>query len=207
MMSAAKRTFPNWRDTLSSELEDCSLNYDDKRAALDVHPLDDYYFAGVVALEASKIRQLFSEEQARELLGLIGEQVDAVAQRKDRAISDLVFHIIGKVDLTVTADSQKMPYDEVVSSILRHMGIDKIDATKHLMSDALFRHTLGEPLALGIPHWWQSFKSKYDLQTNRASDITPPEVINSSNAAKPNGINEDVRARPPRNAPRRAVAF
>ncbi len=207
MKSAAKRTFPAWQETLCSGIDDCAMSFDDKRAVLDVHPLDDYYFAGAVALEASKIRELFPDDQARELLSLIGDHVDAVAERKDRAVSDLVFAIISKVDLTVTTDSQKMPYDEVVSAILRHLGVDKIEATKHLMSDALYRHTLGEPLALGIPHWWHTFKSKYELEsdcTSESADVgldTPVYTINS------NATKAKVQQTLPRKPPRRAVAF
>src|SRR4051812_42670464 len=53
MERVAARTYPAWSKTLDDALKDCSLNYDERRALLDVHPIDDYYFAAVVALEAS----------------------------------------------------------------------------------------------------------------------------------------------------------
>ena len=202
MATAAKRTFPAWHETLVAGLEECALGYDDKRTVIEVHPLDDFYFAGVVALEASKIRQLFSDEQAGDLLSIIGEQVDAVAGRKDRVVSDLVFSIIGKVDLAKTASNQKMPYDQVVKAILLRLGVDKVDATEHLMSDALYRHTLGEPLALGIPHWWQTFKSKYCLSHDVAGEDERLDTANSQPQ-----VTVSPRAKPSRKAPRRAVAF
>jgi hypothetical protein len=202
MATVAKRTFPAWHETLLGGLEECALGYDDKRAVIEVHPLDDFYFAGVVALEASKIRQLFSDEQASELLSLIAEQVDAVADRKDRVISDLIFSIISKVDLAKTASNQKMPYDQVVKAILLRLGVDKIEATAHLMTDALYRHTLGAPLALGVPHWWQTFKSKYRLGHDIAEgdeqiDAAIPRVT----------ATESPRVKASRKAPRRAAAF
>ena len=202
MSTAAKRTFPAWHETLTAGIEECALGYDDKRAVIEIHPLDDYYFAGVVALEASKIRQMFSAEDAQELLTLIGEQSDAVAERKDRAVSDLIFSIIGKVDLAMNSNGQKMPYDQVVKAILLRLGIDKIEATEHLMFDALYRHSLGEPLALGIPHWWQNFKSKYCL--NR-EDAANSEQIKTTGRQSLVAIK--TAKTPHRKTPRRAVAF
>ena len=120
MATAAKRTFPAWHETLVAGLEECALGYDDKRTVIEVHPLDDFYFAGVVALEASKIRQLFSDEQAGDLLSIIGEQVDAVAGRKDRVVSDLVFSIIGKVDL---ANSVFSPLEKILYRHLSQLGL------------------------------------------------------------------------------------
>jgi len=201
MARAAKRTFPSWHETLTVGIEECPLSFDDKRSVLEVHPLDDYYFAGVVALEASKIRKMFSDDQARELLSLIGEHVDAVAGRKDRAISDLVFFIISRVDLAVTTSSQKMPYDQVIKTILVRLGIDKVKATEHLMSDALYRHTLGEPLALGIPHWWATFTSKYCL----GAPAPTIETLDTS-GTQPRANNKPVNAAR-RKVPRRAAAF
>ncbi len=202
MATAAKRTFPSWQETLTLGIEECALSFDEKRSVIEVHPLDDYYFAGVVALEASKIKKLFPDDQAHELISLIAEHVDAAADRKDRAISDLVFFIISRIDLAITTNSQKMPYDQVVKTILVRMGIDKIEATKHLMSDALYRHTLGEPLALGIPHWWATFKSKYSLGTPAPLTDTPEQPASLRPVASRNPANA-VR----RKAPRRAAAF
>lgn len=202
MSTAAERTFPAWHETLMAGIEDCALGYDDKRAVVEVHPLDDYYFAGVVALEASKIRQMFSAKDAEALLSLIGEQTDATANRNDRAVSDLIFSIVGKVDLAMNAGGQKMPYDQVVKAILLRLGIDKVEATEHLMSDALYRHTLGEPLALGIPHWWQTFKSKYCLGDEVLEN--DPQV----EAAKPQPLAAARNTTAPRRKPpRRAAAF
>lgn len=163
MGAAARKTFPAWREMLTEGLDGCALTYDARYALLDAHPLDDYYFAGVVAIEAAKVRRLFAPDEASEVLSLIAEQVDAAAGRKDRLVSDLVFFIIGRLEQAAGIDTQKMPHDQVVKAILQKLGVDRAEAARHLMHAVLYRHTLGEPLALGVPHWWQLFRTRYAL--------------------------------------------
>ena len=117
------------------------------------------------------VRQLFAPDEAEELLELDRrEQVDALAGRGDRLVSDLLFAMIGRLD-TIATDSQKKSYDQVVKVILQRLGIDRIEATEHLMGQALFRHILGEPLALGVPHWWNNFLAKYAIGRSRRDPI------------------------------------
>jgi len=75
------------------------LNYDERRTVFELHPIDDYFFAAVVALEAARLRTLYTPREAEELLSEIGEQVDVRAGRRDRVVSDLVFNMIGRIDL------------------------------------------------------------------------------------------------------------
>jgi hypothetical protein len=192
---AAEKTFPKWQEVLVEGIEECPLTYDTRRAIFDIHPLDDYYFAGAVALEAAKVRQLFGAAAASEVLSLIAESVDAEAGRTDRVVSDLVFHIIGRIE-TVAADSQKKSYDQVVKAILQRLGLDHIEATAHLMTQALYRHRLGEPLALGVPNWWTAFHTKYDF-----ANATQP--VEQQSHAQPGNPAVPVRRR----VPRRATAF
>ncbi len=200
MATVAKRTFPRWHATLAEGIEGCPIDAETRRGVLDVHPLDDYYFAGVVALEAAKVRQLFTPEEASELLSQIGEQVDVAAGRKDRVVSDLVFFIVGRVETMMSLDQQKMPYDQVVKAILQRIGIDKVEATEHLMTEALYRHTLGEPLALGVPDWWNTYRKKYSLSL-KANAVPIAAADMMTVADMPNVI--PMRRR----QPRRAVAF
>jgi hypothetical protein len=81
MAVVAKRSFPAWQKTLTAGIEECPLSYDQRRGIFEIHPLDDYYFAGVVALEAAKIRALFAPDEASELLSQLAEQIDAAAER------------------------------------------------------------------------------------------------------------------------------
>ena len=163
MSSVAARTYPAWSKILNDGLADHSLNYDERRSLLEVHPLDDYYFAGVVALDTARIRGLYSPAEAAELLGEIGDQVDAAAGRQDRVVSDLVFLMLGRIELNTGITQMKTPYDKVVKTILQHIGINKIETTRSLMRDKGFRHLLGEPLATGVPQWWRAFQAKFTL--------------------------------------------
>ena len=165
-----------------------------RRSVLEIHPLDDYDLAGVIALEAATIRVLFAPDEASELLSVLAEQVDAAAERTDRMVSDLVFLIMNRIELIRGIDKEKMPYDQVVKAILQRLGVDKIEATSHLLTESLYRHTLGEPLALGVPQWWKQFRSKYKL----TGDIEPmPAEI------RVEPISRTAVALPPAPAPRK----
>jgi hypothetical protein len=85
-----------------------------------------------------------------------------------------------------------MPHDEVVKGLLQKLGVDRTEETMHLMRAVLYRHELGEPLALGVPQWWQLFRTKYSLEGK------PENAWVSSPAPQ---------ALPARKAPRRAVAI
>ena len=165
-----------------------------RRPVLEIYPLDDYYLAGVIALEAANIRVLFAPDEASELLSVLAEQVDAAAERTDRMVSDLVFLIMNRIELIRGIDKEKMPYDQVVKAILQRLGVDKIEPTSHLLTESLYRHTLGEPLALGVPQWWKQFRSKYKL----TGDIEPmPAEI------RVEPISRTAVAVPPAPAPRK----
>jgi hypothetical protein len=198
MLKAAAPVFPAWQKTLKAGIEDCPLNYDQRRAVLEVHPLDDYYFAGVVALEAVRIRALYAPDEAAELMSLLAEQVDARADRSDRVVSDLVFFIVSRLELAASIDKSKLPHDQVVKVILQRLGVDKIETTSHLMTHTLYRHSLGEPLALGMKEWWKAFQKKYALAGN--IEPAPPEITVEIGKSPP-------RPQPAAPKPRRAAAF
>ena len=195
MAVACRKTFPAWQKRLLDGLDECALSYDTQYALIDAHPLDDYYFAGVVALEAAKIHRLFAPEEAAELLAAIGEQADHAAGRTDRLVSDLIFFIIGRVQRTAGADTPKMPHDEVVRALLQKLGVDRSEETLHLMRAVLYLHELGEPLAVGVPQWWQSFRARNTLTSS-------PEAAPLSTAAESTAL--PPTSRKPR---RRAVAL
>lgn len=93
-----------------------------------------------------------------------------MGDRGGRVVSDRVFFHIGRVEVATAIDQQKMPYDQVVKVILQRLGIDKIEATEHLMTEILYRHSLGQPLALEVPHWWTNFQKKCRLAELREKD-------------------------------------
>jgi hypothetical protein len=169
MKRTATKTFQTWFETLKDGLEDCSLDGEVRRMIIEVEPIEDYYFAGVVALETSRMRKLFPPGEAASLLSEIGEQVDATAGRHDRLVSDFVFEVVGYL----TGDDsrrQAMPYDDVVLHILRRLRIDTYPGTRHLLTTTLFRHQLGEPLAMGVPNWWMRFRDAFVLTSEAPLD-------------------------------------
>jgi hypothetical protein len=161
MASTATRTCVQWRKLLEAGLNDCDLSYDARHDFFEAYPIEDYYFAGVVALEAARIRQVYPSAEADALLGEIGDQVDRAGNRGDRVLSDMVFEVIGRIELSSGLGMQKMPYDKVTSAILRHLDIHRNEATQNLMDDKAFRHALGEPLAMGFQNWWTAFSEKF----------------------------------------------
>ena len=162
MASTAARTSGLWRQQMENALADC-LGADARRQFFDLYPVEDYYLTGVVALEAARIRQVYTPAESSKLLAAIGEQLDVAAGRNDRVMSDMLFDLIGRIEAESTSAQQKKPYDRVTKAILRHLNIHQNDATRDLMSDMAFRHALGEPLAVGIQDWWRAFQQRFVL--------------------------------------------
>jgi hypothetical protein len=202
MLAASGRTYLTWSKLLNDALSECSLGFDERRSLFDANPVDDFYFAGVVALECARMRGFYPPFEAAEILGEVGDQVDAAAGRHDRVVSDLVFLILGRIELGAGVDRMKTPYDQVVKAILQHVGVHKIDNTKVLMSDKALRHLLGEPLALGVPQWWKSFQSRFRLYWPEPQvDPAPAEEIDIPAPAAEASVPMRGRRR------RRATAF
>jgi hypothetical protein len=176
MNSVAARTYPGWNRVLLDGLSEHDFSYDEGRALLEIHPLDDYYFAGVVAMDAARIRMYYAQAETTELLGEIGDQVDASAGRQDRVVSDLVFKMISRIGLNAEYDPSKAPYDKVVKTILQEMGVQKNPKTRPLMNDKGFRHLLGEPLAVNVPQWWQAFHAKFSLYWEEPEEMDEEEL-------------------------------
>ncbi len=188
MSAVAARTYPAWSRILIDGLSEHALTYDERRALFEINPIDDYYFAGVVALDAARIRGLYPH-------------ADAAAGRQDRVVSDLVFLLIGRIDLGSGLDLQKTPYDTVVKTLLQQISVDKIEATQSLMRDKGFRHLLGEPLAVGVPHWWRDFRTKFTLYWDEPEEMDEEETeMALQNLALASAAPAPARRRPRRRA-------
>ncbi len=174
MASTAARTSGLWRQHLENALADC-LGVDARKQFFDLYPVEDYYLTGVVALESARIRQVYTPAEANELLAAIGDQLDMAAGRNDRLMSDMLFDLIGRIEAASTGAQQKKPYDLVTKAILRHLELHQNEATRDLMLDKAFRHTLGEPLAVGIQDWWRAFQQKFVLYIPPEPEPEEPE--------------------------------
>ena len=205
MRSAAARTYPIWSKLLDGAFAECALNFDERRGLFDIHPIDDYYFAGVVALECARMRGFYGISESSEILSEVGEQVDAAAGRQDRVVSDLVFYILGRIELGSGLERMKAPYDKVVKAILQQMGVHEIESTQALMNDKALRHSLGEPLALGVPQWWKAFRSQFTLYWPTPEELESEQESSAEDTAAPAPSAAAVPFRARRR--RRAVAF
>ena len=183
MSKAATTTFPAWHDVLKSAIDERKLPYDIRRAAFEIQPVADYHLAGVVGLEAARIRALFPTEIAHELLAQIAGTVDALAQRSDRLVSAVVFDVIGDVSL-LQSWQHRLPHDEVVRIILERMGWTGMPEMQPLFGDILFRHQLGEPLARGVPQWWAAFDKKFVIAKAGAAPIQQAMVAVQARTAR-----------------------
>ncbi|TAL02029.1 MAG: hypothetical protein EPO08_08225 [Rhodospirillaceae bacterium] len=200
MAAEAARRLPAWDRMLRAGLYDCGLSYDARHAFFDSHPVEDYHFAGIVALEASRIRGLYPPAEADALLAEIGTHVDTVAKRRDRIVSELVFEIIGRINMSQSPTLQKMPYDIATKAILEQLDIGNNEDTRPLMSDTAFRHAFGEPLATGFRDWWAAFQTRFVLY------LPEGEEDGSDSGEMPPVVAAPVPARRPWR-PRRAKPF
>ncbi|MDX2142862.1 MAG: hypothetical protein SFV19_05880 [Rhodospirillaceae bacterium] len=160
---AAARYFPGWLATLSDGLSEAAPGADIKATFLDRFPVDDMFFAGLAALEAARVPQLYSADEADVVLGEIADTIDRAAGRNDRLLSDIFFEVIARLNLLRTSGDQKQPYDKVVKVLLKRLDFDKTDAGQALLADKGFRHQLAEPFALHPPQWWENFRKHFVL--------------------------------------------
>ncbi|MBL8631482.1 MAG: hypothetical protein JNM81_17735 [Rhodospirillaceae bacterium] len=163
VMGVTARTYPNWLKVIESGLTDYNST-DNRKVDIDAYyPVDDFYYAGFVALEAAKIPGLYESADVDILFSCIADQLDKVANRNDRIVSDLFFEIIARLNLLQAEASQKLPYDKVVKVILKRLDFDKTETGRMLLADKGFRQMLAEPFALYAPQWWEKFKLNFVL--------------------------------------------
>lgn len=163
------RTLPAWQRNVESALVEQHGTTD---GAIDLsaqYPLDDLYFSGFVALEASRLPTLYGPEEADIIISAIADQIDVFGQRRDRLLSDMMFEVLARLNL-MNAAEEKRPYDKIVKVILRRIDFDKNEAGRALLADKGFRHVLAEPFAMHAPQWWEKFKAKFVLYNPAPSD-------------------------------------
>ena len=116
----------------------------------------------VMGMEAAKIRSLFPTEIAEDLLAEINELIDKLAGRNDHLVSDLVFEIIQRIQ-AVEIDDTKKPHDVAMKHLAELLHLTATESTKDLTKDIVFRQDMGQPIAVSMRHWWNSFKNSRQL--------------------------------------------
>lgn len=191
------RTYPAWQRAVESGLTDHSPDRDSALNIAAQYPLEDLYFAGFAALEASRLPALYGPEEADVIICAIADQLDVTAQRRDRIVSDMFFEVLARLNL-LKAVEEKRPYDKIVKVILRRLNFDETDAGKMLLADKAFRHCLAEPFAMHAPQWWEKFKAKFVLYnpTPVAEDAIEQEAAEQEAIARLIARTEAARTQP-----------
>jgi hypothetical protein len=185
MQGSAARTFPQWQRTIEDGMAEHGLALPDGGLIAKV-PLDDFYFVGFAALEASKLPELYTPAEAATLFSEIGEQIDSASGRYDRVMSDLFFQILGRLNMLrlSSAQTERRPYDTIVKTLLKALPFGKSDTAQALMADKGLRHRLAEPFALHLQSWWAPFKQQFELhQPEQPDEAGAEEQIKKAIAA------------------------
>jgi hypothetical protein len=162
------RTFPAWQRAIDGALADQLSVASGAVDTAALYPLDDLYFTGLAAYEASRLPALYGPAEADTVIVAVADQLDRAVHRTDRVMSDMFFEILARLNLMNVVE-EKRPYDKIIKVILRRLDFDKTEAGRVLLADKGFRHGLAEPFALHAPQWWEKFKAKFVLH-----DPAPP---------------------------------
>lgn len=160
MRLTSERRWRPWNKALTEALVECALPLQARRLILDMHPVEDYFFAGMTALQACRIREMYPFSVAEALMRELALQIDPAVGRDDSAVSNLVFIILGRIR-KARANENFRDHDQAVEVILERIGVGLNSATAAIMDSLPMRHRLAEPLALAAPLWWDSFTGIY----------------------------------------------
>lgn len=160
MRIAAERSYRNWKQVLEDGFAKTTLSPSERRELLNPHPLEDYYFAGLIGLQAAAVRESFSPTVAEALLRQVALQTDAAVGRSDRIISNMVFIIFGRIRKNRDLGLNVPAHEVATDVILERLAIDRMGATRHLMRDGRYRAALAAPM-LERSIWWNAFGDLY----------------------------------------------
>lgn len=130
---------------------------------------DPWYFAGVVALEAAKICDVFETEQADEILRLVFGTMDNVIGRGDTDSSSLAILIMGRLGMGSLIMHRKVP-DNLLAKVMMIL-LGSAESAAPLMPDDTAHEKIRKALKLGTPVWWAMFARRYEL-----SDVAAEET-------------------------------
>ena len=162
MKRICDRQFPEWLNRLKGHIEASYLVFDHKRALIEKHDLEMYFYCAIVASEAIKVFKLFERAPADELMSDINDQIDLALGRNGRAAADLVFDMLRTLKRSQYEEMLK-PHDQVMKWIIRLLELDVSEETKAISDDLVFRQQMAEPLAACYVHWWLGFKETHRL--------------------------------------------
>ncbi len=135
---------------------------------------DPWYFAGIVALEACKICDLFPTDQADEVLRQVFAAMDKAIGRNDTDASSLAIMIMGRLGMGSLILHRKVPDNLLAKVMLILLG--SAQSAAPLMPDDTAHEQIRKALKLGKPVWWQMFARRYEFNADAAE---PPKLVPS----------------------------
>ena len=143
---------------------------------------DPWYYAGVVALEACKIMDLFEKDEANELMREVVRQMDGVVGRFNTDCSDLAVLLMGRLGMGSLIMHRKVPDNLLAKIMLILLGSPSAAAAN--MPDVNAHKQLKAALKTGAPVWWRMFR-RYNRLKMPGMDTTKPVLTNSILKSEP----------------------
>ena len=135
---------------------------------------DPWYFAGLVALEACKIVDLFAQEKADALLREVLVQADAAGARHDVKVSHLVLGIMGRLGMGALLMQTRVP-DILIAKVMRLL-LGSPKAAMRLIPTREAHAQVFSALKLGQPVWWKMFVRRFDVRVGPVQ-VSRPKLI------------------------------
>ncbi|MGE3333033.1 MAG: hypothetical protein AB7I36_05275 [Rhodospirillaceae bacterium] len=123
---------------------------------------DPWYFAGLVALEASKIIDLFPPAKADALLREVLVQADAAGARHEVKVSNVVLGVMGRLGMGQLLLHGKVP-DFLIAKVMRIL-LGSAKTAVRLIPNKDAHEQVTSALKIGHPVWWRMFVRRFDVR-------------------------------------------
>ncbi len=135
---------------------------------------DPWFFAGLVALEATKVSDLFTKKEAGALLNEIMLHADQTVGRRGRTISKVIFALIGRLGYGAILMRKKVPDEEIGKIIRVLLGGNK--QWKHLLPSVKAHRQLYKSLGMGTPSWWSDYAIAHEASSKKRKKMPEPRA-------------------------------
>ncbi|MGE3477192.1 MAG: hypothetical protein AB7H70_15425 [Rhodospirillaceae bacterium] len=123
---------------------------------------DPWYFAGLVALEASKIVDLFPPGKADAILREVLAQADAAGARHEVRVSHVVLGVMGRLGMGQLLLHGKVP-DYLIAKVMRIL-LGSAKTAVRLIPNKDAHEQVTSALKIGHPVWWRMFVRRFDVR-------------------------------------------
>jgi hypothetical protein len=148
---------------------------------------DPWFFAGMVALEATKICDLFQPREADILMRAILDESDLITGKRGKRLARLILALIGRLGCGAVILHTKVPDEKIPDVILVMMGNTK--TWPHLLPNPSAHRQVRAAVKTGIPTWWADFQYNLSRKQNEVEDADDDDTDFLSFAA-PRGVDE-----------------